>query len=174
MSNVHMYVARLRCQTWHVWPENTVIEASSFTLDLDGKPIRAQLAVVSFLNRTEPAVFADEETEVGPLMWTGAIPGLYAIRESVMKAPEDEIKATVAYKHARRGEVDVSIAFPYEGDLSTASKESVRCTLFATMSLLNLRLQDFLTPVAPVQFDSTTIVARCNRPSPLQFKIDGC
>ena len=159
-----MYVARLRCQTWHVWPEKTVIEASSFTLDLgDGKAMRAQLAVVSFLNRTEPATFADEETELGPLMWTGAIPGLYTIRESVMKASEDEIKATLAYKHARRGEVDVSIAFPYEGDLTAAGKEAVRCTLFATMSLLNLRLKDFLTPVAPVQIrqydDSRAIVS---------------
>lgn len=43
------------------------------------------------------------------------------------------------------------IAFAHAGDLSAAVTESIRCTLFALMSLLNLRLGDFLTPVAPIQ-----------------------
>ena len=147
-----MHVARLRCQTWHVWPEKAVIEASPFALDVgSGTPIPAQLAVLAYLNRMEPAAYIAEQTEIGPLMWTGTIPGLYTVRESVLKAPEDTINLVIEHKHPCRGEVDLAIAFRYGGEPSVPALEAIRCTLFAIMSLLNLKLGDFLTPVAPMQ-----------------------
>jgi len=170
MATPYTYMAILRCQTWHIWPEKSVIEASSFTLDLGlSTPIPAQLAVVTYLQRSEPTMYAKEKTEIGPLIWTGAIQGNYTVRDTVLKAPKDITEITCEHEHARRGEVDISIAFRYNGDLTEAALEAIRCTLFATMSLLNLELSDFLTPVAPMQirkvvgdkfeFASTVVVA---------------
>jgi hypothetical protein len=146
------HLAVLRCQTWHVWPESTVVEAPPFTLDLgSGIQVPAKLAVVAYLGRTEPAIYAQEKTTVGPLMWTGAIPNLYTVLNQILKAPEDAIQMAIETRNTCRGEVDLSMAFAHAGELSNAAVEAVRCTLFALMSLLNLRLGDFLTPVAPVQ-----------------------
>jgi hypothetical protein len=147
-----MYVATLRCQSFHVWPEKTVIEAQSFALELErGHWVRAQLAVLSYLNRTKPAEYPDDESEIGPLVATGRARGLYTVRDSILTAPEDLIEVAWQYAHSRRGEVDISIAFPFPGDLGVSICESLRSTTLAAMAFLNLQLKDHLTPVAPLQ-----------------------
>jgi hypothetical protein len=114
------HLAVLRCQTWHVWPENTVVQASSFTLDLgSGIRVPAKLAVVAYLDRSDPANYAAEQTTFGPLMWTGAVPNLYTVRDQIVKAPEDAVQVMIETRHGRRGEVDLSIAFAHEEELSS-------------------------------------------------------
>ena len=145
------YRATLRCQTWNVWPEMSVFEADSFVLDLgEGTSVPAQAAVLSYLNRSRPEVYEAESTEKGPLVWTGTVPGVYLVRDTLLKAPEDQIQVSVEHAHARRGEIDITFAFPFDGPLPPTAHDSIRSTAFAFMSLINLRLSDFLTPVAPL------------------------
>ena len=105
----------------------------------------------SHLTRTDAAQYEKEKTDLGPLLWTGVVPGLYSIRDTVMKAPEDVVQVVFENRSSFRGEVDITVAFAHEGDLSDVATESIRCSLFALMSLLNIRLGDFLTPAAPIQ-----------------------
>jgi hypothetical protein len=145
------YVATLRCQTWNIWPELTVIEAESFALDLGaGKPVFAQAAVLSYLNRSRHWEYTSERTEHGPLIGTGSAPGLYLVRDAILKAPEDEIPVAFEHANARRGEIDISFAFMFDGELPSSARDSIRSAAFAFMSLINLKLGDFLTPVAPL------------------------
>ena len=74
MQDPTRYVATLRCRTWNVWPELTVIEAESFALDLGTeKPVFAQAAVLSYLNRSRHWEYTSERTEHGPLIGTGSV-----------------------------------------------------------------------------------------------------
>ena len=170
------YVATLRCQTWNVWPEKTIIEAESFCLDLGiGDLVPAQIAVLSYLNRTKPEEYTAERTEVGSLVWRGNIPGQYLVRDATLKAPEDVVTIEWEHEHTRRGEIDIAIAFSFSGQIESTIHEAIRCTAFAFMSLINLRLSDYLTPVAPLkirkildtgsQFESVSILAVRKRES---------
>lgn len=148
------YVVTLRCQTWNVWPEKTVIQVGTFTLDLgNGNHVPAQLSVVSYLNRSKPENYAAERTEEGPLVGRGMIPGLYLVHDTVLKAPDDILTVALEHEHTRRGEVDIAITFKVDGKLKETAHEPIRCTTFACMSLINLRLADFLTPIAPLQIE---------------------
>ena len=151
MNDQQLFVATLRCQSFHVWPERTVLEAESFSLELTpGQRTRAQLAVVSYLNRSKPAEYTDEITDIGPLVCNGRVPGLYVVRNQILKAPEDQISVSWQYAHARRGEIDISIAFGHVGEIEPFVHEALRCSTLAFMALLNLKLGDQLTPVAPL------------------------
>ncbi|HEV2041342.1 MAG TPA: hypothetical protein VGT81_15140 [Casimicrobiaceae bacterium] len=151
MRDPTRYVATLRCQTWNVWPELTVIEAESFALDLGNeKPAFAQAAVLSYLNRSRPWEYTSERTEHGPLIGLGSATGLYLVRDAILKAPEDEIPVAFEHANARRGEIDISFAFMFDGELPSSARDSIRSAAFAFMSLINLKLGDFLTPVAPL------------------------
>lgn len=146
------YVAVLRCQTWNVWPEKAVIEDRTFRIEHGSDPpIPARLAIVSYLNRTKPESYLDETTKIGPLVWDGTVRGLYVVRETILKAPEDEIEVALEYRNARKGEVDIGINFKFSGQLPASLLEALRSTASAIMSLVNLRLQDYLTPTAPLQ-----------------------
>ena len=168
------YIITLRCQSWHVWSEMTVLEAEPIFLDFtDQIRVRSQLAVLTYLNRSEPAKFTEERTEKGPLLWRGQIPGFYLVRDTVLKAPEDENYVTIEHEHARRGEVDIVLTFLFDGELPQVAHDSLRSATFAFMSLLNLKLKDFLTPVGPLQirrqngakgeFESTYILSVSSR-----------
>jgi hypothetical protein len=145
-----------------------------FDLDL-GRQLRvhAQLAVCSYLNRSEPAKFTEERTEKGRLLWRGQIPDLYTIRNTILKAPEDIASFKLEHEHTRRGEVDIVLTFPFDRALPLRTYEPLRSATSTIMSLLNLKLKDFLTPVAPIQilrqqgargeFESETFVAVRNR-----------
>jgi len=146
------YVAVLRCQTWNVWPEKAVIEDRTFRIEHGSDPpIPARLAIVSYLNRTKPESYLDETTKIGPLVWDGTVRGLYLVRDTILKAPEDEIEVALEHRNARRGEIDIGINFKFSGEISPSLLEAVRSTASAIMSLVNLRLQDYLTPTAPLQ-----------------------
>jgi hypothetical protein len=130
----------------------TVVASESFDLELGYQlRVHAQLAVLSYLNRSEPAKFTEERTEKGPLLWRGQIPDLYSIRNTVLKAPEDEVPLRLEHEHARRGEVDIVLTFPLNRALPLRAYEPLRSATFTIMSLLNLKLKDFLAPVAPIQ-----------------------
>jgi hypothetical protein len=130
----------------------TVIEAEPIDLELTHQVrVHAQLAVLSYLNRSEPAKFTEERTEKGRLLWRGQIPDLYSIRNTILKAPEDEVAVRLEHEYARRGEVDIILTFPLERALPLLAYEPLRSATFTFMSLLNLKLKDFLTPVAPIQ-----------------------
>lgn len=130
----------------------TVLEAEPFDLELtDDICVHSQLAVLSYLNRTEPGEFAEERAENGPLLWRGRIPGHYVVRDAILKAPEDECHVTLDHEHPRRGEVDIMLAFVLDEELPQAARDTLRSAAFSFMSLLNLKLEDKLTPVAPIQ-----------------------
>jgi len=168
------YVAILRCQTWNVWPEKTVIEERSFRIEHGSDPpIPARLFILSYLNRTKPECYVDETTNMGPLVWDGTVRSLYLVRDTIIKAPEDKVEVAFEHRNARRGEVDIGINFKFAGELPASLLEAVRSTASAIMSLLNLRLQDYLTPTAPLQlrrvlngvgsFESGVLIAVHNR-----------
>ena len=152
----------------------TVIMSEPFDLDLGHQlRVHAQLAVCSYLNRSEPAKFTEERTEKGRLLWRGQIPDLYSIRNTILKAPEDIVPLKLEHEHTRRGEVDIVLTFPLNRALPLRPYEPLRSATSTIMSLLNLKLKDFLTPVAPIQilrqqgargeFESETFVAVRNR-----------
>lgn len=168
------YVAVLRCQTWNVWPEKAVIEDRTFRIEHGSDPpIPARLTIVSYLNRTNPESYLNETTNIGPLLWDGTVRGLYLVRDTILKAPEDEIEVALEYRNARKGEVDIGINFKFSGQLPPSLLEALRSTASAIMSLVNLRLQDYLTPTAPLQlrrvlngassFESGVLIAVRNR-----------
>jgi hypothetical protein len=171
MSNFNEYVAILRCQTWNVWSERIVAEYRSFGIDYGGSAILpARLAVLSYIQRTTPERFVKEKTKLGPLLWDGETRGLYQVRDAILKAPDDEIEVGLQYRNVHRGEVDICINFRFDGKLPTELIDALRATVHATMSLLNLKLADYLTPAAPFQvrkvlpdgggqFESTLLLA---------------
>lgn len=152
MSPPSEYVAILRCQTWNVWPEKTVIEHRSFTIDY-GAPERlpARLAILSYLQRTSPERFLKEGTEIGPLLWSGDTEGFHCIMNTALIAPEDVMEILFKYRHAQRGEVDICINFQIEGELVLSLIEALRSTANSIMSLLNLQFKDYLVPTVPFQ-----------------------
>lgn len=152
MSDTSEYVAILRCQTWNVWPEKTVIEHRPFQIEYGGQSsIPARLAILSYLNRTKPESYRQEATTLGPLVWDGAVPGFHLVRETILKAPEDEVEVAWQHRNSQRGEVDLCINFKFTGEIPISLLEAVRTTASAIMSLINLRLKDYLTPSVPLQ-----------------------
>lgn len=146
------YVAILRCQTWNVWPEKVGIEHRTLQIEYaEATSIAARLLLISYVNRTEPARYLNEETGLGPLIWDGVTRGLHRVRDTVLKAPEDEVEVAWQHRNAQRGEVDICLNFRFEGEVPPDVLEALRATAFADMSLLNLEVQDYLTPAAPVQ-----------------------
>lgn len=152
MSPPSEYVAILRCQTWNVWPEKTVIEHRSFTIDY-GAPenLPARLAILSYSQRTSPERFLREGTELGPLLWGGDTEGFHCVMDTALMAPEDVMEILFKYRHAQRGEVDICINFRIEGELVLSLIEALRSTANSIMSLLNLQFKDYLVPTVPFQ-----------------------
>lgn len=147
-----LYIATLRCHTWHTWPEKVAIEVPSLHMDLgSGRLVPAKLGVVSYLNRSVPCEYRDEETNIGPLVWSGKVPGLYTVLDSVVIAPEDLTEVALKHRHPYRGEVDIAVAFTLESDPDYSAREELRAHLISVMSMLNLELNDLLTPSAPMQ-----------------------
>lgn len=146
------YLAILRCQTWHVWPEKTGIEHRQFQIDYGATaPLPARLIVLSYANRSAPERYLNEETKLGPLVWDGKTRGLHRVRDTVLKAPEDVVEVAWVHRNAERGEVDICINFRLEDEPPPSLVEALRATASAVMSLLNLRLHDCLVPAAPFQ-----------------------
>jgi hypothetical protein len=146
------YAAILRCQTWNVWPEKTAVEYSPVSIPYGAAaPLVARLLIFSYAPRSAPELFLKEETKLGPLIWDGETRGLHRIRDTVLKAPEDVVELALQYRNAERGEVDVCINFRFEGALPSQLIESLRSSAYAIVSLLNLRLNDYLTAAAPFQ-----------------------
>jgi hypothetical protein len=110
-SGYREYRAFLRCQTWNVWPERTIVDRPLNIVVRPSEVLRASLAVISYLPRSAPEQYLREETKVGPLVWDGEVRGLHHLRESILKAPEDEIAVELQYRNTWRGEVDIGIGF---------------------------------------------------------------
>ena len=147
-----LFVATLRCQAWNTWPEKAAFEVSSLRIDLgDGNLWPAKLGIVSYINRTVPTSYTSEESDIGPLLWTGKVPGLYTVLNTVLIAPEDNVEVAWEHRHPHRGEIDIAVAFKFTMEPDDTAKDALRGLLFSVMSLLNLQLPDFLTPTAPMQ-----------------------
>lgn len=139
MPSLDEYVAILRCQTWNVWPECCVAEDRSFVVD-DGSntPLRARLAVLAYEKRSAPERYTGESTSRGPLLWDGETRGFHRVRDTILKAPEDEIRVEWQHRHSRKGEVDICINFKFAGEIPPATLEALRATTCAVASLTNL------------------------------------
>lgn len=152
MPQATEYVAILRCQTWNVWPEKTVVEHCRFRIDYGTSVAQpARLAILSYVQRSAPERYLKEETKIGPLLWDGETPGLHHVRDTILKAPEDIVEVALQHRNVQRGEVDVCINFKFDGEVPPPLIEAVRATTYAIMSLLNLQLGDYLIPTAPFQ-----------------------
>lgn len=146
------YVAILRCQTWNVWPAHCVAEDKSFVVDDgSGTVLRARLAILAYEQRSAPEQYTSEATSAGPLLWDGETRGFHRIRDTILKAPEDEVKVKCQYRNSHRGELDICINFVFTGEIPPALLEALRATTYAVASLINLTVQDFLVPTAPFQ-----------------------
>lgn len=164
------YTATVRCRTWHVWPDKTQISTKAFRLELrEGTEVMAEVAVVSYLARSAPSDYTPERAELGPLVWRGEVPGLYMVREAILKSPEDVISVTLEHEPPRRGEIDILVSLEVPGELPSGAPDLLRSIALSLLSLFNLRLDDCLTPCAPLQisrvvqsgqqFDNTVSVA---------------
>jgi hypothetical protein len=107
--------------------------------------------VASYLARTAPDDYTSARAEVGPLVWRGDIPDLYIVRDAILKSPNDLIPVTFEYEPPRKGEIDILVAVDTAGELPDEAPDVLRSIAFALLSLLNLRLGDFLAPCAPLQ-----------------------
>jgi len=151
LSKEQEWVATLRCQTWNIWPESNVAEQRICIALEQATELRARLAVLSYVQRSAPECYVKEQTNVGPLLWDGETPGLHHVRDTILKAPEDAIELRLDHRYAYRGEVDICINFKFNGDLPAQLIEDLRAIAYSTMSLINLKLGDYLTPAAPFQ-----------------------
>lgn len=184
MSNCMKHVAVLRCQTWNVWPEMTSIKGPHFSIRYDGVSLPAALEIVSYPNRNPVEAYHNEDTKLGPLVWTGTIPGLYVVRDAILKDPADVIQLSVPLRTGHRGEIDLCLHFLTPDELSPALVDVVRSTLSAVAALINLRLHDYLTPAAPLQIrkvaaesaqiGATFAVSVLERRTLLAADIDAC
>ncbi|WP_162587954.1 HEPN domain-containing protein [Variovorax sp. RA8] len=146
------FVAILRCQTWNVWPERSGVESRDFSIDYgSATPIPARLVILSYAGRPAPERYLNEETKFGPLVWDGKTPGLHRVRDAILKSPDDVIELSLVHRNAHRGEVDILINFKLDGEPTLPLLEALRATAYATMSLVNLKLNDVLTVAAPFQ-----------------------
>lgn len=144
MPQFDEYIAILLCQTWNVWPEKTIVEFRPFRINYGATAtIPALLLVTSYVNRSEPEKYLNEETQIGPLIWDGVTRGLHRVRNTILKAPEDKVELAFQHRNAQRGEVDICINFRFEGEIPPALLEAARATASAIMSLVNLQLQDY-------------------------------
>lgn len=151
MEHYYEYVGILRCRTWHTWPAPQVFEQREIYF-YDGKVAHAaRITVLSYAQKLSPAVYSDDETKKGPLLWDGRTRGLHRIRDEVLKAPEDVIPLTFEHRHAYRGEVDLSINFRIDAPITPGIIEAVRAVVFSTMSVINFQLKEHLVPVLPFQ-----------------------
>jgi hypothetical protein len=152
MPDVRRYTETLRCRTWHSWPEKTLFGSKGFQLKLaDGVVAIAGVAVATYLARSVAHDYTPERAELGPIVWRGEIPGVYIVHETVMKAPEDTIPITCEHEPPRKGEVDILVAVDLAEELPRDARDVLKSIAFAFLSLLNLRLGDYLTPCAPLQ-----------------------
>lgn len=147
----YQYVGILRCRSWHSWPAPVAIEQRGIRFH-DGKALRtAQIAVLSYAQRTSPELYPEEKTTRGPLLWDGDVQDLHAVRDVILKAPEDVIPVTLEHRQANRGEVDVCIAFALDTPITTSVIETVKAIVFSAMATVNLRLSEHLVPMLPFQ-----------------------
>lgn len=174
MQQPYKYVGFLRCRSWHSWPAPIAIEQRNIHFQ-DGSFVRtAQVAVLSYAERTSPELYPEEKTTRGPLLWDGKVQDLHTVRDVVLKAPEDVIPVTLEHRQANRGEVDVCIHFCLDTPITTGMVETVKAIVFSVMAMINLRLADHLVPILPFQVslvtgkgqrqtDTTVVLSVCNR-----------
>jgi len=152
MESKNEYLAILRCQTWNVWPEKTGSKYDSFFIDYgELEKLSARLIVVSYDKRTSAERFVNEETKIGPLMWDGEIYGLHKVRNTILKAPKDKVEVSMVHRNAQLGEIDIFINFFFTEGIPSSLIEALRATAYSILSLLNLKLNDFLIPTLPFQ-----------------------
>lgn len=151
MEKHRRFSATIRCRTWNTWPELQAI--SSGGVQLTDKIAGIDAATVCYLQRSEQAEYADEPTTIGSLIWRGEVPGRYFARGSILVAPEDITKIELRHDHPRRGEIDVCVVLTVPGKELIENAKSILGNLaWALLALLNLRLNECLTPIAPLQF----------------------
>lgn len=158
METRRTFVATIRCQTWNTWPEYSV--SSTGGMPLETLPGGLDSAAVSYHRRSMPHEYFDELASDGPLLWRGQIPGRYIVRGAILVDPQDIIKVKVQLEHARKGEVDVCVFWTVPDVLPPGSEDFLAARAWALLALLNLRLGEYLTPVAPVQIGELTADGR--------------
>lgn len=152
MSGSDEYLVIQRCQTWNVWPEGMVIECRHFPICYGPSLVAsACLFLRSYVQRSAPERYLQEETNIGPLVWDGEIPGLHHVREEVFKAPNDTVQLVQRCRNTQRGEIDICIKLEYDGELPNSLIEALRSTTSAVVSLINIQLADYLIASAPFQ-----------------------
>jgi hypothetical protein len=109
------------------------------------------VAIATYLGRSIPSDYAPERANTGPLVWRGQVQGVYVLQGTIRKAPEDTIEVVCEHEAPRRGEVDILVEVDIAGELPPDAPDTLKSIAFSFLSLLNLRLNDYLAPCAPVQ-----------------------
>lgn len=149
------FVSVLRCKSWHVWPEREVIERKNFNVKFGAIVLPARLAVLSYVQKSPMEQPDGEDTKAGMKIWGGEVIGPRTIWDGVLAPPEETFSLTLTHRQAHRGEIDICINFLFDADdlddLPSELVEAIQTSSYSIMSLLNIRLKDFLVPSAPVQ-----------------------
>ena len=109
------------------------------------------LELHSYVQRTEAERYLNEETDIGPPLWDGLIPRQHRVRDELLKAPADVIPVELRHRQAERGEIDIRLAFSFEGQIPPHLIDALGATACSIMSLLNLQMGDKMIPGAPFQ-----------------------
>lgn len=150
------FVSVLRCKSWNIWPASEVIECRDFAIKYGSTEILpARLAVLSYIQKSPMEQPDGEDTKTGLKIWSGEVIGPRSIWDGILAPPEDKFEVTLTHRQSHRGEIDISMNFLFDvedlDDLPVELVEAIHSSSYSIMSLLNIRLNDFLTPAAPVQ-----------------------
>ncbi|MUL81264.1 MULTISPECIES: hypothetical protein [unclassified Mycolicibacterium] len=141
----------LRCKTWNVWPARTTGELPSLDIDYGGaSPVHARAFVHAYDPKLQPELNLVEPSDIGPPLWDGEQPGWHQVRDALLVGVGDQVQLAQAQpRTARRGELDIRLSFEFDGNPQEPLVEALRAYAFEILALLNLCLDDLVTPTMP-------------------------
>src|SRR5262245_1439948 len=127
MPEPRRYTATLRCRTWHSWPEKTLFGSKGLPVTFAGElEATIGVAVATYIPRSVANDYKTEGATLGPLIWTGHVPGVYVVNDTILKAPEDSIEILCEHEAPRRGEVDILVAADIADELPPGVPDALR------------------------------------------------
>lgn len=153
----NQYVSILRCRTWCNWPEQIRVISKAFLASRETEEyenIYLSIHLVSYEQRPRPEILPAKPSKQpnSPILWRGKMGTGYWVGQYLLKAPEDVIKIEFEYQHAFQGEIDIQLHIGSQDEVSRNKLREIATSVsFSVLSYLNVRLKEFLVPVAPIQ-----------------------
>ena len=162
----NQYMSILRCRTWCNWPEQIRAISKAFLIPPETEEyenIYLSIHLVSYEQRPRPEILPAKlsERSNSPILWRGKMDTGYWVGQYLIKAPEDVIKIEFEHQHALQGEIDIQLHIGSQIEVSRDKLREIATSVsFSVLSYLNVRLKDFLVPVAPIQVSEVDEVGR--------------